>query len=234
MTGLSVSMAIKILSVGGSIIIPKTGFNIRFLKNFRALILRHVKKGSRFILVVGGGATCRQYQDAARRVRPLRDVDLDWLGIHSTVFNAQFVRMLFKEHAYPDVIRDPRKKIKTNKPILVAAGFEPGHSTDTDAVLLAKTYGAKEIINLSNIAYVYEKDPRKFKSAKKIETLDWASFRRNIVGSRWDPGRNVPFDPTASREAEKLRLRVAILNGTDLHQVEKALEGEKFRGTRIG
>ncbi|OGH74085.1 MAG: hypothetical protein A3C90_02245 [Candidatus Magasanikbacteria bacterium RIFCSPHIGHO2_02_FULL_51_14] len=224
----------KILSVGGSIIIPKTGFNISFFKNFRALILRHVKKGSCFILVVGGGATCRKYQEAARKVTELNDTDLDWLGIHSTVFNAQFVRMLFKEHAYPEVLRDPRKKVKTNKPILVAAGFEPGHSTDTDAVLLAKTYGAKEIINLSNIAYVYDKDPRKFKSAKKIETLDWASFRRDIVGNRWDPGRNVPFDPTASRFAQRFGLSVKFVKGTDLKEVEQAIFGRKFRGTTIG
>ena len=44
----------KILSVGGSIIIPKTGFDISFLKKFRNLILTEIKKGNKFILVIGG------------------------------------------------------------------------------------------------------------------------------------------------------------------------------------
>ena len=133
----------KILSVGGSIIIPKTGFNVPFLKKFRKLILDEVKKGEKFILVIGGGGTCRQYQDAARKAVPLSSTDLDWIGIHTTVFNANFVRFLFKDHAYKEVIQNPTKKVKTNKSIIIAAGWKPGCSTDKDAVLLAKTYGAK-------------------------------------------------------------------------------------------
>jgi uridylate kinase len=85
---------LKILSVGGSIIIPKTGFDIPFLKKFRAMILDRIKKGDRFILVIGGGATCRQYQDAAKQVVKMSDEELDWLGIHTTIYNAIFVRFL--------------------------------------------------------------------------------------------------------------------------------------------
>ena len=44
----------RVISIGGSIIIPPEGFNIEFLKKFRELILNRVKKGEKFILVVGG------------------------------------------------------------------------------------------------------------------------------------------------------------------------------------
>ncbi|HYE59889.1 MAG TPA: UMP kinase, partial [Candidatus Kapabacteria bacterium] len=97
----------KILSVGGSIIIPKTGFDVSFLKQFRSLILRQVKKGERFILVIGGGATCRQYQTAAKSVLPLTNEDLDWIGIHTTIFNANFVKYLFKGYAHPEIVTNP-------------------------------------------------------------------------------------------------------------------------------
>jgi len=224
---------VKIISVGGSIIIPASGFNIPFLKQFRTLILREVKKGTKFILVIGGGSTCRQYQDAARGVAKLSDTDLDWLGIYTTRFNAEFVRLLFKDIAYKEVLGDPTKHIKTNAPLLIGAGFKPGHSTDMDAVLLAKTYGASEVINLSNIFSVYDKDPNKFSDAQKIEQIDWKSFRRDIVGNTWNPGKNAPFDPIASKVAEKIGLRVSILNGMDLKEVENVLGGKKFRGTVI-
>lgn len=223
----------KIISVGGSIIIPKTGFDIPFLKKFRSLILSEIKKGSRFILVIGGGSTCRLYQDGARQVADLSDIDLDWIGIHSTVFNAHFVKMLFKDVAYSDVLTNPTKKFKTSKSLIIASGWKPGCSTDKDAVLLAKTYGAKEMINLSNIEYVYDKDPNKFKDAQKIERIDWKTFRKDIVGSTWDPGKSAPFDPIASKEAEKLKLMVKILKGTDLEEVKKVLSGKKFQGTTI-
>ena len=225
--------SLKILSVGGSIIIPPKGFNTPFLRKFRKLILDHVKKGTKFILVVGGGATCRQYQDAAAKTTKMSNTDLDWIGIHTTIFNAQFVRMLFKDYAYKEVIRNPKEKIRTSKPIIIGAGYEPGHSTDTDAVLLAETYNADHVLNLSNIEYVYDKDPRKYKSAKKIKEIDWKTFRKDIVGHKWTPGFNAPFDPIASRIAQKNGLKVSILKGTNLQEVDKALKGKPFKGTHI-
>jgi uridylate kinase len=227
----------KILSVGGSIIIPKTGFDISFLKKFRNLILTEIKKGNKFILVIGGGATCRDYQQALTKVVKTSDTDLDWLGIYTTWFNAEFVRLMFGKDASSFVIKNPtdKKILKQvqNKKIIVAGGWKPGFSTDKDAVLLAQNFGAKEVINLSNIEYVFDKDPNKFKDAKKIEKINWADFRKNVVGYKWVPGKNVPFDPVASALAEKLKLKVSILKGTNLIEVKKALTGKKFKGTVI-
>lgn len=224
---------IKILSVGGSIIIPKTGFDISFLKKFKKIIVDEVKKGTTFILVIGGGATCRQYQHTLSNVSQVSDDDLDWLGIHATWFNAQFVKYMFGDIAYREVLHDPKQKVKTNKSIIIAGGEKPGQSTDMVAVTYAKTYGVTEVINLSNIAYVYDKDPNKFKHTQKIEVIDWKTFRRDIVGMAWKPGKNVPFDLTASRAAETLKLRVTIMDGTDLKEVKNALRGKKCKGTVV-
>jgi len=223
----------KIISVGGSIVYGKKGFDIKFLKAFRKLILKQVKHGHKFILVVGGGDICRQYQQTAKKVAPVTEVDIEWLGIQSTILNAHFLRYLFKGYVYSEVVTEPNHKVKTNKPIICAAGWKPGWSTDTDAVYLAKAYGAKELINLSNIEYVYTKDPKKYKTAKKIKAIDWPTFRRKIVGYKWAPGKNAPFDSEASRLAQKWGLIVRILKGTELREVEKVLLGKKFKGTTI-
>lgn len=223
----------KIISIGGSIIIPKTGFDIEFLKKFRKIIIDEIKKGGRFILVVGGGATCRQYQSALKSVIPMTPGELDWLGIYSTHFNAQFVRMMFGEIAYNEIITDPTKKIKTSKSLIIAAGWKPGRSTDTVAVALAQGYGAEIIVNFTNIDYVYDKDPRTHADAQKLERISWGEMRK-IVGDTWSPGTNAPFDPIASKLAEKLGLKVFFAEGTDVEEVKKVLQGKKFRGTIIG
>lgn len=225
-------MNYKILSVGGSIIIPVTGFNIAFLKKFRALILAEVKKGQKFILVIGGGATCRSYQRAARQVMVMTDRELDWLGIKTTIFNAEFVQVLFKGYVHEEVVTNPTNKIKTNKKIIIASGWKPGCSTDKDAVLLARTYGAKEVINLSNIDYVYDSDPRANPRAKKFVRLAWPEFQK-IIGSKWNPGANLPFDPGAAREAKKFKLVVKFVRGTNLGQVARVLAGKHFAGTTV-
>src|SRR3989338_9458138 len=107
----------NVISVGGSIIIPQTGFDSQFLKQFRDLIIKQVKSGKKFILVIGGGATARQYQAAAKNVGIIDREELDYIGIAATVLNANFVKRLFGDLAYAEVVTNPTKKVKTSKPI---------------------------------------------------------------------------------------------------------------------
>ncbi|NCU42545.1 MAG: UMP kinase, partial [Candidatus Moranbacteria bacterium] len=111
-------------------------------------------------------------------------------------------------------------------------GYRPGCSTDYDAVLLAKYLDITSLVNLSNIDYVYTKDPRKYKDAEKVEKISWKDFR-NIVGNIWSPGLNAPFDPVASRLAEEINLEVAIMNGKDLENFKNYLDGEIYKGTKV-
>jgi uridylate kinase len=54
------------------------------------------------------------------------------------------------------------------------------------------------------------------------------------VGDEWKPGKNVPFDPVASRRAAELSLQVIYAAGRDLENLGKILRGEPFLGTTIG
>ncbi len=224
---------VAVLSLGGSMINGKEGLNAVFLKQFRAFILSQVKDGYRFVIVCGGGRVCREYQDAAKAVGVNTDLDLDWIGIQATHLNANFMRLLFGKLAYKEIIKSEKDNFKWNTKILFSGGWKPGHSTDYDAVVLAKRYGAKTVVNLSNIEYVFDKDPNKFADAKKIENISWKDFRK-IVGNKWVPGANAPFDPIASREAEKNKLKVVVMNGNNLKDLGKVLKGEeKIVGTII-
>lgn len=220
-----------IVSLGGSLIVPEE-IDVEFLKKFRELILKYTKQGKKFILITGGGKTCRKYQKAAAEIRPLEEEDLDWLGIHSTRLNAHLIRTIFRDVAHQRIVKNPTEKEEFKESLLIAAGWKPGCSTDYDSVLLAKTYNVKKLVNLTNIEYVYDKDPRKFKDAKPIKKISWADFRK-IVGDEWDPGLNLPFDPIASKEAQKLGLEVAIMKGSDLKNFETYIEGKNFKGTTI-
>ncbi|MFA6547372.1 MAG: UMP kinase [Candidatus Magasanikbacteria bacterium] len=223
---------IVVLSLGGSLIVPKTGFDLDFIKNFKSFILKQIKNGFKFVIVCGGGNTARVYQAAAREVGNLLSDDIDWIGIHATRLNAHFIRTIFREWAHPIVVKNPTVKLQWKKPLLIAAGWKPGWSTDYDAVKLATMYGASTVVNLSNIEYVYDKDPNKFKDAKKIEKISWKDFRK-IVGNKWVPGANLPFDPIASREAQKHKIKVAVIKGDSFEEMENVLTGKQFKGTFI-
>jgi uridylate kinase len=54
-----------------------------------------------------------------------------------------------------------------------------------------------------------------------------------MIGDDWVPGKNVPFDPVASRHAEKIGLKVICAGGKNLENIKKILSGEDFTGTTI-
>ncbi|MCK4429534.1 MAG: UMP kinase [Candidatus Aenigmarchaeota archaeon] len=219
---------IIVISVGGSLIVPDF-IDSDFLREFRKVIL---KQNNRFIIISGGGKTARKYQEAAKKVIELTREDLDWLGIHGTRLNAHLIRTVFKEEAHPKIIKNPNEKVEFNKKILVASGWKPGFSTDYDAVLLAKNFGIKKLINLTNVDYVYDKDPNKFEEAKPIKEISWKDFRE-LLPKEWNPGLNTPFDPVAAKEGEKLGLEVVTLNGKNMKNFEDYLNGKEFIGTKI-
>ncbi|MBW1786212.1 MAG: UMP kinase [Deltaproteobacteria bacterium] len=217
-----------VISLGGSIIVPEE-IDVPFVAAFKELLVN--VGDTRFIVICGGGRICRTYQDAARQVGADSGNDLDWIGIRATRLNAELVRAGFGDEAYDRVIHDPAEEMDTEKRIIIGAGFQPGSSTDLRAVQLAVRMNAAEVINMSNIDYVYTADPKTDPTAEKIEAITWPDFRK-LVGDTWDPGMNKPFDPVASREAEAYGLRVIII-GNDMENLRNVLMGEAFKGTTI-
>jgi len=220
-----------VISLGGSLIVPEE-IDVEFLKNFKALIVSQIDKGRKFVIITGGGKTCRRYQNAAKEISNSSALDLDWIGIASLKLNAELLRVIFGEYAHEEVIADLSKSFIFEKPVVIGSACRPGWSSDVDAVWAAKTVNAKKIINLSNIDYAYDKDPNKFSDAKKIEQISWPQYRA-IIPKEWHPGLNTPFDPIASDRAEKNGMTVMIINGKPIDNFQKALNGEKFSGTII-
>jgi uridylate kinase len=220
-----------VISLGGSLINPGN-IDAVFLKKFIDLIRTQVKANKHFLIVTGGGRPAREYQEALKKLHKTNPDELDWMGIYTTRFHAHFLKLAFGKTAHHEIITDFEKALSINSNILLAGGWKPGRSSDGAMVKLARLYETKTVINLSNVDYVYTKDPRKFKDAKKIEQISWKNFLK-ITGTKWDPGANVPFDPTAAKFAMQHGLRVIIANGKNLGNLKNILEGKKFQGTII-
>lgn len=229
----------KVLSVGGSIVVPEkpdTEFLTAFIKMIKAWLAEDSSR--KLILVVGGGAPARVYQNAYAEVSSQVGVDsandaADWIGIMATRLNAQLLKAACGSLCQNDVVYNPTVDIDFKGRILVAAGWKPGFSTDNDAVLLAEKLGAKTVVNLSNIEKVYTDDPRKNPDAKPIDTISWQDFRK-MVGDDWTPGKNTPFDPIASKKAEECGFKVICASGKNIQNIKNILDDKDFIGTQIG
>ncbi|MBI1984696.1 MAG: UMP kinase [Candidatus Wildermuthbacteria bacterium] len=231
-----------VIHLGGSIVVPhisdEGGMSTAFLKKFLKFMRRELRRGSKFIIVIGGGKTARAYQRSISRVTKISDWDLDWIGIHATRLNAHLLRTIFAKEAYPVIIdHDPVEEEvqmlrSSSKKLFFASGWRPGWSTDYIAVRLAEKFGAKEVIIAKDTPYVYDSDPKKNKNAKPIKKISWREYEK-IIPRRWMPGLSSPVDPVATQLAEKSGITAKILRGTDLENFQKAIEGKPFTGTMI-
>jgi uridylate kinase len=226
---------VTVISLGGSIVAPD-GVDEQFLKNFVELIRGFIEADEkrRFIFVVGGGGPARIWQRAYRAVSgsAVKNEEADWIGIMATRLNARLVKAVMGDWCVQDIVTDPTKLEPFLGRVLVASGWKPGFSSDYDAVLLAERFNAPVVINLSNIEKVYTEDPKKNPGAKPIDRISWTDFRA-LVGDEWVPGKNVPFDPVASRHAAKIGLKVICAAGRNLENLGKILSGGDFIGTTI-
>ncbi|MCL2212056.1 MAG: UMP kinase [Treponema sp.] len=227
---------VTVISLGGSIVAPNN-VDIDFLKNFVSLIRSFIEEDNsrRFIFVVGGGGPARSYQNAYREISQgdnFKNDEADWIGIMATRLNAQLIKAVMGEWCVQDVVTNPGEVDPLTGHVLVAAGWKPGFSTDYDAVLLAERFGANLLINLSNIEKVYTADPKVDPKAVPIDKITWTDFRA-MVGDEWVPGKNVPFDPVASRHAQKIGLKVISAAGKNLENLRNILNDKDFIGTMI-
>ena len=207
-------MTTKVLSVGGSIIVPDkpdTEFLGKFIKMCTDWL--DADKSRRLILVAGGGAPARVYQNGYKDVCEKTGLSFDanaadWIGIMATRINAQLLKASFGSYCKNDVVYNPTEEnLKFDGQVLVASGWKPGFSTDTDAVYLGEKFDAKTIVNLSNIEKVYTDE--------------------------WTPGKNCPFDPIASKKAQENGMTVICAGGKNIPNIEAILNDKTYIGTTI-
>jgi uridylate kinase len=222
-----------VVALGGSIVHPD-GIDVQFLKDFKKFLAPFLKRGTKFVFVVGGGKLSRNFQEAAERVSSkVTDEDKDWIGIHATRLNAHLLRTIFRDVADPVVI-DIRGRIKKLKhPVTIASGWRPGWSTDYVAMRIAADFGAHEAIIAGKPAYVYNKDFTKHANAVPFDELTWRAYRK-LIPAKWKPGLHAPVDPIGAALGAREDVKAIIIDGRNMKNFGALLKGEEFKGTIIG
>lgn len=230
-----------IIKLGGSIISHSNKIiDFDYLREFRDLLRDQVILGRRFVIVMGGGQTARNFMDHAASQGNVTDTtDLHWIGTATNTLNAYMVRaFLGNEIAestvwkFDDVNR--LSQMPFSRPVAVVGGFQPGASGDWVALRVAAALGSKQVIDLKNVAGIFNADPKIDPNAKAYASLTWEAYL-DLVGNpeAHIPGGSMPVDPVAAREAAQIGMTYYILKGTDLHNLELAINSQEFIGTIV-
>lgn len=232
-----------VLAIRGSLIAPEA-VDTEFLEGLRTVLERQVEAGRRFVCVCGGGEVARVYQRALASLGCTSTEAQDNVGIRTTKLNARLLiealnmdgsyahLNVFNEGDYDSLAAEADAIDFDGYPILAASGWKPGRSIDHCAVTISKTNGIQRIVKLSDIDYIYNRDPDQYSIVKPLGHLDWQKLKA-LIPDRWEPGAHLPFDSRAIEEAEHTDLSLAVINGHYLDEVERCLDGKSFIGSLV-
>ncbi|MBM3309134.1 MAG: UMP kinase [Candidatus Altiarchaeales archaeon] len=217
-----------VFSVGGSLVCPEE-IDIRFIERFCSL-LKQLSLKHKIAVVVGGGRLARKYIQAARKFTRSRDM-LDYFGIKATYLNAMLLSAALGNKA--EYVWNASKPDLRTRKIVVTGGTTPGHSTDAVAAEIAVMMKADLLVNASNIKGVYEEDPRKNPKARLLKKITAKELSAIISKLPQTPGKYALIDKLAVNTIKKHKIKTLILDGRNLGNLKKAVEGKRFTGTII-
>jgi len=225
------------LKVSGEVLADESGHGIDFsaVEVLAGRIRDLNKLGCEIALVVGGGNFWR-YRDNAKKA--IERQDSDTIGMLATVMNGIVVYNALKKIgvtprimsgvAY-DVVEKfdskfARGHLRKGRVVICAGGTgRPFFTTDTAAALRALQLDCDVYLKATKVDGVYDKDPKKFKNAKKFDSLSF--------GEALEKDLKV-MDLTAISLCKDNDLPVIVLDYWKNGNLEKAVKGQKT-GTLI-
>ena len=201
-----------------------------FLKTLTDLF-KKISKEYKLFVIVGGGKIARRYIQLGRELGFDEDT-LDLIGIDVTRVNARIITNLLGV-SNKEIPHTTDEAMKLDKSIVVMGGTDPKHSTDLVGAELAQKTHAVRFVNATNVDGIYDKDPNKYKDAKQLKEVTIDQLIEQY-GTKWGTaGKNIFMDEPALEIIKRAKLATSIVNGKRLDQLEKALTGQPFDGTKI-
>lgn len=217
-----------VFSVGGSLICPDE-IDVEYVEKF-SKFLKELSEKHKIYVVVGGGKTARKYVSCARKFNA-NEFFCDLIGIEITRINACILISALNLNYMP--YKTIAEASESTEKIVVMGGTHPMHTTDGVSAMLSENVSADYFINLTNVDYVYDKDPRKFKDAKKFETLTYNELIKICNQTEMIASANNVMDLLAAKTIKRSAIKTLVVNGRNLDNIKKAIEGKKFIGTLI-
>ncbi|AFH42965.1 UMP kinase [Fervidicoccus fontis] len=215
-----------VIKISGSFIQPDKPDAIR---NFSNVLIELWESGYRPAVVVGGGNTARDYINAARKLGGNESV-LDLIGIEVTRLNAYLLILSLGSYAVPYPLESINDILKVKddplERIIVMGGLQPGQSTNAVSAILAEVIGAKNIINVTKVDGIYDKDPLLNKDAKLIKKITTLQLRELLKQHSSEAGKYELFDPLSLSIIERSKLIVKVISGKDPENIKKAFTEE--------
>jgi uridylate kinase len=141
---------------------------------------------------------------------------LETIGVKTRVQSAIEIRALCEPYIRRRALRHLEKKRVV---IFVAGTGNPFFTTDTAAALRAIEMNANAILKATKVDGVYDKDPKRYKDAKKYSAVSYLDVIRQQLRV---------MDTTATSLCMENKLPIVVFNMTKAGNIRKVVTGEKI------
>jgi len=222
-----------VFKIGGSIICPNGVPDTGYVKRLSRFMI-NFKKKNEIIVVTGGGKMTKDYIRTTRTLKPAETL-LDRMGILGARMNALVVIAALGKHAYPRVVEN-REELEhgiSSGRIVVLGGTVPGQTTNAVAVAAAQFFRADMLIIGTDVKGVYDKNPKKYRNAKMLDKISPKEIYNTMKIKKHKAGPMIVMDQIAAKLLDHAKIKTIFLNGRNLENMKKAIDGKKFIGTVI-
>ncbi len=228
-----------VIKIGGSLLFTKDKkINSKRISDF-CEIIKNKPKFDALIIICGGGLIAREYINSIRSLKG-NEALCDIIGIEVSRLNSTLIITSFGELAYPQVPKSIEElSIATLfKKIIIMGGLQPGQSTTSVALEVAEYTGAKELILLTNVDGIYDKDPKKHKDAKLFPNISYEELQEITLKSTDEKqaaaGEYRIFDAVSLQILKRSHINVLVMSGSDIGNFKEYWNGNpKFIGTTV-
>ncbi len=232
----------------GKAIVIKIGGSLLFKDNNRidsdkilefCNIIKNKDKLNNLIVICGGGIIARDYINAVRNFTT-NEALCDTFGIDISRLNSRLLISSLGDVSYPQVPKSMEElsiALLFNK-IIIMGGLQPGQSTTSVAIEVAELVKADELVILTNVDGIYDKDPKKSKDANLLPHLNYAQLEELILKDTGNKqaaaGEYRIFDLVSLQILKRSNITLLLMNGSNLTQFKNYYNGQRLTiGTRI-
>lgn len=220
-----------VLRVGGSVI--ASPIDPHLIGEYVDLLRDVRDQGDEVAVVVGGGGVAREFIGVAKDLG-LNERTQDEVAISiSRILAHLFLRKLGELgcEAVPLTVEDAVRHLRKGR-VPVMGGLKPGMTTDTVAALIGEQMDADLFIKATDQEGIYNKDPRKYADAVKLDRVSFEDLSQVFAEDRHKAGIHQVLDPEAVRILRRDEVRVVVVNGFKPENVLAAVRGKQV-GTLI-
>jgi uridylate kinase len=220
-----------VVRIGGSVVASPV--NTEIMCKYADIMKAIKRQGHDVAVILGGGALAREFIMIAKNLG-LDMTGQDEIAISCSRLFAQLFLKKLGEAGCSKVAMtlDDAARCLSEGKIVVMGGLKPGITTDTVAALVAERVNADLLVKGTDQNGVYNKDPRKYPDAVKLDRLSIDDLTKVFDENVHKAGIHQIIDPEAIKVLKRNRLKLIVVNGFSPENILASIEGENV-GTII-